>query len=133
MNKEAGVTDEEAVTDIEDPHALDSEMTEVAPDTEEEALVTPVKVSFTPSSPPSTGRATRAATRKVALDSSPLGPEPVDTAALFVVKKNRKLSPFAAWQRTKSTGTETGKRRKRDSQSLEREGDGGKKLRSSGV
>ena len=121
------------MTDIEDPQALDSEMTEVAPDTEEEILVTPVKVSFTPSSPPSTGRATRAATRKAALDGSPLGPELVESVSQFVVKKNRKSSPFAGWQRTKSTGVETGKRRKRDSESLEREGDGGKKIKGSGL
>ena len=121
------------MTDIEDPPALDSEMTEVAPDTEEEAIVTPVKLSFTPSSPPSTGRATRAATRKAALDSSPLGPEPVEIVPLFVAKKNRKPSPFAGWQRTKSAGVETGKRRKRDSESLEREGDGGKKVKGNGL
>ena len=130
--------DEEAITDIEEPHALDSEMTDIAPETEEETLVTPVKPTFSPASPPTTGRTTRAATRKAALDSSPLvGPEPVEVPR-FAVKKGKKTSPFDGWQRTKSggggggKGTSTGKGKKREGEAMERDMDGGKKAKTNG-
>ena len=127
-----GITDEEAITDIEDPHAHDSDLTELAPDTEEEALVTPVKLSFTPTSPPSTGRATRASTRKAALDSSPTGPEPAEAKPRFVVKHGRTASPFDNWRRTKAGAAGSSKGKKRAGESLEKDADESKRARSNG-
>lgn len=112
----------EAVTDIEDPHAHDSEMTEVAPESEEEPLVTPVKISFTPSSPPTTGRTTRSSTRKSALDSSPLTSDPVDPVPRFTIKRGRASSPFRDWQHPTTGSAESGKRRKRARGSSDRNG-----------
>ena len=129
---DVNITDEEAVTDIEDPHAHDSDMTELAPETEEEALVTPVKPSFIPTSPPTTGRATRASIKKAALDSSPMGPEPVEVNPRFVVKHGRTASPFDNWRRTKASGAGGAKSRKREGDSLEREADEGKRTKSNG-
>ncbi|MCJ1282621.1 hypothetical protein MMC26_001946 [Xylographa opegraphella] len=129
---DTGVTDEEAVTDIEDPHAHDSDMTELAPETGEEALVTPVKPSFTPTSPPSTGRATRASTKKAALDSSPMGPETVEVKSRFVVKHGRTASPFDNWRRTKAGAVSGSKGKKREGESLEKEPEGSKKVKSNG-
>ena len=129
---ETGITDEEAVTDIEDPHAHDSDMTELAPETEEEALVTPVKPSFTPTSPPSTSRATRASTKKAALDSSPMGPEPAEAKPRFVVKHGRTASPFDSWRRTKASAASGGKGKKREGESLEMEAGESKRAKSNG-
>ena len=125
----AAVEEEEAVTDIEElpPLPNDSEMTDLAPDTEEEeALVTPVKDSFTaPTTPPTTGHATRSATRKAKLISGP--PEPVEEPGAFG-RTERKASPFDAWQRTKATASNAAKGKKRDADVLERD-DGGKRAR----
>lgn len=124
----AAVEEEEAVTDIEElpPLPNDSEMTDLAPDTEEEALVTPVKDSFTaPTTPPTTGHATRSATRKAKLTSGP--PEPVEESGAFG-RTERKASPFDAWQRTKATASSAAKGKKRDADVLERD-DGGKRAR----
>lgn len=125
----AAVEDEEAVTDIEElpPLPNDSEMTDLAPDTEEEALVTPVKESFTaPTTPPTIGHATRAATRKAKLNISP--PEPAEGIGPFERTAGR-ASPFNAWQRTKATTSGAGKGRKREAGVLERD-DGGKRARA---
>ncbi|MCJ1398508.1 hypothetical protein MMC11_001708 [Xylographa trunciseda] len=129
---DVSMTDEEAITDIEDPHAHDSDMTELAPETEEETLVTPIKPSFTPTSPPSTGRATRASTKKAALDSSPMGPEPVEAKSRFIVKHGRTASPFDNWRRTKASAAGGSKGKKREGGSLEREADESKKTKRNG-
>lgn len=126
----AAVEEEEAVTDIEElpPLPNDSEMTDLAPDTEEEALVTPVRGSFTaPTTPPTTGHATRAATRKAKLEISP--PEPIEGPGSFGRTAGR-ASPFDAWQRTKAkaTASGSGKGKKREADVLER-GQGGKRAR----
>ncbi|MCJ1385540.1 hypothetical protein MMC17_008663 [Xylographa soralifera] len=126
------ITDEEAITDIEDPHAHDSDMTELAPETEEEALITPVKPSFTPTSPPSSGRATRASTKKAALDSSPMGLEPAEAKPRFVVKHSRVASPFDNWRRTKASAAGGSKGKKREGESLEKEADESKRAKSNG-
>ncbi|MCJ1473747.1 hypothetical protein MMC13_002398 [Lambiella insularis] len=126
---EVDVTDEEAVTDIEDPQAHDSEATEVAAETEAEHVVTPVKSSFTPASPPSTGHATRASTRKAALGSSPTGPSSVTERPRFVVKKGRNPSPFDGWQRAKSAAVAESKGKKRQGDAMERAGEESKKVR----
>lgn len=130
---DAEIDDEEAVTDIEDPHAHDSEMTELAADTEEEPLVTPIKSSFTPASPPTTGRATRASTRKAALDSSPVTSDHVDSAPRFTIKRGRMSSSFEDWQHTKTSSVEPGKRRKREHGSPERNGNDNKKVKGNEV
>ena len=129
---ESGVTDEEAITDIEDHQAHDSDMTELAPETEEEALVTPVKPSFTPTSPPSTGRATRASTKKAALDSSPMSPEPTEVKSRFVVKHGRTASPFDNWRRTKAGTVGGSKAKKREGEPLEKDADDSKRVKSNG-
>ena len=123
--------DEEAITDIEDlpPLPDDSEITDLAPETEEEALVTPVKVTFAePTTPPTTGHATRAATRKAKLYSS--APEPVGRpASLSRVPEKKKLGSFNGWQRTKPTVSVARKGKKRSGEVLEKDGSG-KKLQA---
>ena len=100
-------------------------MTDVAPnnDTEEEQLVTPVKQAFsnTPATPPTTGHATRASTRKKALDSSPLeAPEPKE--APEGVRNRGKISPFDGWARVKSGVAKDGRKgKKREGETLEKE------------
>lgn len=122
------VEEEEAITDIEElpPLPNDSEMTDLAPDTEEEALVTPAKDSIkVPTTPPTTGHATRAAARKAKLSTSP--PEPVEGLEPFERTVGR-ASPFSAWQRTKATASGSVKGKKREAELLERD-DGGKRAR----
>ena len=123
--------EEEAITDIEEPNDLDSEMSDIAVDTEEEILITPVKPSFTPVSPPTTGHATRAATKKAALDSSPLGPEPVEFSR-NIVKNGKKISPFAGWQRTKAGSVPNGKGKKREAEATEIRPEKNKRVKSNG-
>ena len=102
QQRERQLADEEAITDIEASH--DSEMTDVATeesDTEEQGptkVVTPVKTSFTPATPPTTVHATRAATKK-GVEASPLDSEPVEAA---VKKKGGRRSPFDGWARRKA-------------------------------
>lgn len=130
---QAEMADEEAITDIEEHRLLDSEMTDIAGDTEEEVAVTPVKPTFIPASPPASGRTTRAASRKAALDSSPLAPEPIELPN-SVVEKVKKRSPFDAWRRTKVGAGGAGKGKKREGDVLERsDGLQAKKARSIGV
>lgn len=130
---QAEFADEEAVTDIEEHHLLDSEMTDLAGDTEGEVAITPVKLTFIPASPPASGRTTRAATRKAALDSSPLAPEPVKLANPMAMKV-KKGSPFDAWRLTKAGAGGTGKGKKREGDLLERsDGLQAKKAKSNGV
>ncbi|SLM37199.1 hypothetical protein LPUS_06929 [Lasallia pustulata] len=130
---QAKIAAEEAITDIEEHHLIDSEMTDLAGDTEEEVAVTPVKPTFILASPPTSGRTTRAAAKKAALDSSPLVPEPVELPN-SVVQKVKKRSPFDMWQRTKVGADAAGKGRKREGDVLERTGGMQvKKAKSNGV
>lgn len=124
---EAELVDEEAITDIDErAQAGDSEMTDVAADTEEEPLTTPVNNSFTPFSPPTSGHATRgSATKRVT-------PEPVDYLPANA-KKAKKTSPFDSWQRTKAgTGAgPLGKGKKREGDVIKQNGStNGKRVRS---
>ncbi len=110
-------------------------MTDVAPnnDTEDEQVVTPVKQAFTntPATPPTTGHATRASTRKKALDSSLLeAAEPREASE--GVRKRGKISPFDGWARVKSgVAKDGGKGKKREGEALEKEGvmGGNKKIK----
>lgn len=130
---QAEFADEEAVTDIEEHQLLDREMTDLTGDTEEEVAITPVKLTFIPASPPASGRTTRAATRKAALDSSPLAPEPVELPNLMA-EKVKKRSPFDAWRLTKARAGGVGKGKKREGDVLERvDGLQTKKAKSNGV
>ncbi|KAL8793007.1 MAG: hypothetical protein Q9195_004411 [Heterodermia aff. obscurata] len=128
QQRERQLADEEAITDIEASH--DSDMTDVATEeteTEEQGgthVVTPVKTSFTPATPPTTVHATRAATKK-GVEASPLDAVPVE-----VKKKGGKRSPFDGWARRKAgtSATATGKGRKRQGEALEKgddDSDGG--------
>ncbi|KAI9724415.1 MAG: hypothetical protein M1812_000483 [Candelaria pacifica] len=116
--------DEEALTDIEG-HTPDSaheaaDQTLDGPETKNKRLVTPTKTIFTPASPPTTGRATRASTRKLAPDSSLGEPESEEPTAR-ATKRVKPSSPFDGWQRTKP-GAAAGKGRKREGDVLERNG-----------
>lgn len=121
QQRERELADEEATTDIEQ-HADDNEMTDIATDeTEiEELVVTPVKTTFTPTSPPETGHATRSATKKAGMGSSPLSGE-VDGGVQ--VKKGRR-SPFDGWARRKAgasaSSAATGKGKKRQGELIEK-------------
>ena len=129
QQRERELADEEAITDIEASH--DSDMTDIATEETEveepEKVVTPIKPSFTPATPPTTVHATRAATKK-AVEASPLDKETVEA----VVKQSGQRSPFDGWARRKA-GTAAGstgaavKGRKRRGESLEKgdDSDGG--------
>lgn len=103
-------------------------MTDLATDeTEiEEQVVTPVKTTFAPASPPDTGHATRSATKKAGPSSSPL-----DTGLDGVVEiRKARRSPFDGWARRKAGVSATatvGKGRKRPGEAIEKgdDSDGG--------
>ncbi|KAL9126559.1 MAG: hypothetical protein Q9217_004403 [Psora testacea] len=116
----AALEAEEASTDIEDHHVA-----------QPEKVVTPVKKSFTPATPPMTGHATRSTTKK-ARDAtmSPLGIE--EAGIELPAEKRKKVSPFDGWARTKAGVEAGGKRRKREADEMERQEGltGGKRARS---
>lgn len=128
QRQERGATideDEEAITDIEDlpPMPNDSEMTDLGPESEEEqAVMTPVNHSFsTPATPPTTGHATRSATKKAELGySSPIEPETVKAPEPIPRRRGKKLSPFDGWQRIKAPTAVPSKGRKREGDALEK-------------
>lgn len=111
----SNVDDEEAPTDIEE--SQDHEMTDPE---DEKQVTTPVKASiFSPTTPPTTGHATRAATKKAALDSPAHPPEPVE--AIPYEPLGKKISPFDGWARTKArTSGIGGNRKKREGEATER-------------
>ncbi|KAI9794303.1 MAG: hypothetical protein M1835_006691 [Candelina submexicana] len=117
--------DEEALTDIKEftpksPHE-EADQTLDTPETKGSRLLPPTKRTFTPASPPTSGRATRASKRKVAVDSSPLGSEPEDLTSR-ASKKFKPNSPFDGWQRTKPGAATTRKGRKREGEVIEKTG-----------
>ena len=119
--------DEEAPTDIEDPQ--DHEMTGTEA---EKQIITPVKASvFSPSTPPTTFPASRAAMKK----ASP--PDPLEpTEAVRYERRGKKVSPFDGWARTKAgTNGGGGKGKKREGEAMERTDGaaGSKKNRGLGV
>ncbi|KAL9119877.1 MAG: hypothetical protein Q9187_003568 [Circinaria calcarea] len=122
----SSVADEEAITDIEEAGPTqDSEMTE------EEPLLTPVKPNFTPASPPTTGRVTRASKKKeIAENADRLASGPVGMPNQFRTKKGGRLSPFDGWERTKPG---LGKGKKREGEALAREGEGSKRVKGNGT
>lgn len=111
-------------------------MTDLA-ETEEEAVTTPVNQSFpAPATPPTTGHATRAATKKAELGfSSPIEPETVDVPEPVPRRRAKKLSPFDGWQRIKAPAAVPLKGRKREGDGLEKEmGAGGfKRIKGRGA
>ncbi|KAL9613841.1 MAG: hypothetical protein Q9167_001639 [Letrouitia subvulpina] len=117
------IAEEEALTDIEQlPDTINDAATttkEPQNDRVVNNLNTPVKSSFAPTSPPSTGHATRAATKRAEIDqvTSPArSSEPVDDLFPTRPQKRKTRSPFDMWQRTKSgtSGSGTGQKRKGD-------------------
>jgi hypothetical protein len=98
------VTDEEAVTDIEERSSDVSTPTKGMND----IVFTPTAPKFAPVSPPTTVRATRSSKKHNEVpspDSSPGMTMGGDGAGDERPAKNRRgesLSPFAAWQRTKA-------------------------------
>ncbi len=127
----APAEDEEATTEVEDQPQNDSDMTDLAHETDEEVIMTPVKSSFrAPTTPPASGRATRAATQKAKLNSTPAEPEDGFSSSGRKIAKN--LSPFDSWQRTKATVLEVKKGKKREGELLNMDG-GGKKMRGKGA
>lgn len=120
--------DEEAPTDIEE--LQDHEMTDPE---DEKQVTTPVKASLF-CTPPTTGHATRAATKKAALDSPSDCPEPLE--AVPYERRGKKLSPFDGWARTKpGTGGGVGRGKKREGEAMDKtEGvAGSKKARANGL
>ena len=100
-------------------------MTDIATDeTEVEEqnarVVTPVKTTFMPATPPETGHATRSTTKKGGLGSSPLSAE-LDGGGVAVRKGRR--SPFDGWARRKagaSASAAMGKGKKRQGELIEK-------------
>lgn len=96
--REREIIAEEALTDIED-QSVDKK----------EKIVTPVKQSFAPATPPTTGHVTRSASKKAAIngDSSPFGSYDLlvdGTTTPAERRLRKKTSPFDVWQRTKTGG-----------------------------
>lgn len=83
-----------------------------------EEVTTPIRpTTFAPTTPPATGHATRASTKKATLESSPLEPsEPVE--AMQYGPKGKKVSPFDGWARTKGGMGGAGKGKKRVAESM---------------
>ena len=132
QHTQSSIEDEEAPTDIEE--AQDHAMSNAE---KAQEVTTPIKQSvFSPATPPTTIHATRAATKKAALDgSSPLSPaEPVE--AILYEPRGKKVSPFDGWARTKAGIGGAGRGKKREGDVMEKnEGAGGasKKIRSNAV
>ncbi|KAI9874622.1 MAG: hypothetical protein M1830_009545 [Pleopsidium flavum] len=121
----AVLVDEEAITDIEEQVEVgDSEMTDVAGDTDAESLVTPSKDTFTPASPPASGRVTRKSVKEAP------APEPVQYVRTGT-KSVKKISPFDSWQRSKSGVGLVGKGKKREGDVIERSETMGKRVKGS--
>lgn len=121
------VEDEEATTEIEDMLPTDGEMTDLTHETEDEALITSVKPSsMVPTTPPSTGRATRSAARKAVFTTTPL--EPVEEICSSDHPLGKRNSPFNSWQRAKVTALEAKKGKKRQGEVLDIDR-GGKKMK----
>lgn len=127
QRRERKVVEEEGVTDLEDRHVKDKE---------KDDPVTPVKQSFpaAPATPPTTGHATRSATRKAAMSAgdASLGLPEVNVEEMSTSKERRprkRTSPFDGWQRTKA-----GKGRKRGPEHMDEDvvaDAGSKKAKSS--
>ncbi|KAL8769990.1 MAG: hypothetical protein Q9209_004237 [Squamulea sp. 1 TL-2023] len=107
--RERELAEEEALTEIEDAEHKDKKP------------ITPVKQSFAaPATPPTTGHATRSATKHAAMNgndgSIPFGLPEVEGEG-FVEDEGRrtrkKTSPFDKWQRAKAGSASGGKGRKR--------------------
>ncbi|KAL9632608.1 MAG: hypothetical protein Q9164_005215 [Protoblastenia rupestris] len=116
----AALEAEEAPTDIEDHHM-----------TQPEEVVTPVKKSFTPATPPTTGHATRSSTKKLRdATLSPLDMEEGDKE--LPAEERKKVSPFDGWSRTKAGVGSGVKGRKRAGERAERQEGlvGGKRVKS---
>lgn len=126
----SSIDDEEAPTDIED--LQDHVMTDPE---DEEQITTPVKASvFSPTTPPTTGHATRAATKKAAVESLSDLPEPVE--AVPYERRGKKVSPFDRWARTKAgtSGVGVGGKKRDGEAMVKTEGvAGSKKVRGNGV
>lgn len=124
------IDDEEAPTDIED--SRDHEMSDLEHGSQ---VTTPVKNSiFSPTTPPTTGHATRAAIKKAVFESPSDPPEPVE--AVPSEWPGKKISPFDGWARTKAVTNGGGsKGKKRDGEAMEKTGGpaGCKKVRGNGV
>ncbi|KAL8843303.1 MAG: hypothetical protein Q9170_000161 [Blastenia crenularia] len=108
QRRDREIAEEEALTDIDDELV----------GKDEEKVVTPVKQSFAPVTPPTTGHATRSATKKAATDgdSSPLVPPDLIIGEIMSPGERRtrnKTSPFDRWQRTKDGSSVQRKGRKR--------------------
>lgn len=119
--------DEEATTEIEDMLPTDGDMTDLTHETEDEVLSASVKPSsMIPTTPPTTGRATRSAARKAIFTTTPL--EPVEEICLSGHPLGKGNSPFNSWHRAKITALEAKKGRKRQGEVLDIDG-GGKKMK----
>ena len=97
-----------------------------------EELVTPVKKSSAPATPPTTGHATRSTTKK-AKDETASTSEMEMEGMDLLSEKQKKPSPFDGWARTKA-GASGSKGRKRGGDLMERgDSNGGKRIRSGGM
>ncbi|KAL8716343.1 MAG: hypothetical protein Q9220_000248 [cf. Caloplaca sp. 1 TL-2023] len=122
QRQERQLAEEEALTDIEDPRHADTGK-----------VVTPVKESFGPATPPTTGHATRSTTRRAADQngSSPLDAPELNGKGVDEHRPRKKTSPFDGWQRTKATSSGHGQGTKRGVEYLEKAqgGVGNKKVK----
>ena len=110
-------TDEEALTEIEDPTLADPKR-----------IVTPVKKSFGPATPPTTGHATRSTTQKLEAEKSSPDNDMADDSVILPYPR-KKISPFDGWSRTKP-GTSAHRGKKRDAEHIEIGEENAKRVRS---
>lgn len=119
QRRERELAEEEALTEIEDAHRVEKK---------EKKPITPVKESFAaPATPPTTGHATRSATKQAAIYNGgthfgPSAPELVieDLPSSTERRPRKKTSPFDVWQRTKAVSSAGhGKGKKRGAEQME--------------
>lgn len=114
------LAEEEGSTDVEDRSKR-----------HHDSIVTPVKKSFEPATPPTTGHATRSTTQKQRDDVVSSPGQDMPEAGNGVHTRKQKVSPFDGWARTK-VGMGVIKSKKRDAETMEKGGgDDAKRLRSS--
>ncbi|KAL8954158.1 MAG: hypothetical protein Q9222_000042 [Ikaeria aurantiellina] len=114
QRQERQLAEEEALTDIEYPRREQTEK-----------VVTPVKETFGPATPPTTGHATRSMTRRAADSNgtSPFELSELDGKTIAASSEHRprkKSSPFDGWQRTKAGSTGHNQGTKRGAEHIEK-------------
>ncbi|KAI9789218.1 MAG: hypothetical protein M1833_002446 [Piccolia ochrophora] len=133
--------EEEAITDIDDSAELEQDLQQSNNTISVADPRTPDTPAFSPATPPSNARTTRASARNKSTptDTSPLTTSDIDmldSPQRAPAKRGKKVSPFDGWQRTKggaATTASTARGKKREGDTIERSGGVINKRTRSGV